>query len=281
MVIGFLGALALSALGLELGLRALGYADFPLYRADPVLGYVPKANSSGVFAGNRHWTFNDRGMRMEAKCQPGPDAILLLGDSLVHGGTMVDQHETLGVQIARQTGREVCPLGAGSWALENELSAVLQEPEYLKFGTIVLISNSEDFVKPSIWVSEVTHPTHPPRSVLLFAAEKVFDGMWQWFFPPKKPAASMQWIGHLDKFLASYRGGIFVVLYPKRDEIGSRATDFAPFVHRLGSRATLIEPQVRQGWNSGLYRDTIHPTPAGKKQISTIIAHALAKKAGS
>jgi hypothetical protein len=137
--------------------RLMGLGDFPLYEANNVIGYIPKASQQGTFMNTSDWVFNSLHMGTgEFKPGPGRD-VLLVGDSLVYGGNSY-----------RQAERQVWPIGAGSWSMHNELTWLMQHLDVVRqVDNVVFVPNSSDLEDSgSSWRCESTHPTHAPVSVL-------------------------------------------------------------------------------------------------------------------
>ena len=155
--------LALLAFVASVELAARSFLQLPIYLADAEQGYSLSPNQSGAFAGN-HWSFNELGMGVDTQFDPGPEVdLLLVGDSLVFGGTELDQRDRLGATISRQSGVKVWPLAAGSWNLVNELRAVKRTAALrAEIDKVVFVVNSGDFDGPSHWENNNTHPTKFP-----------------------------------------------------------------------------------------------------------------------
>ena len=84
---------------IELGLRAAGAVDFPLYEANNEIGYIPKASQQGSFLRTNDWQFNSRHMGADELALGQRRATLLIGDSVVLGGNPLRQQDRLGPQL--------------------------------------------------------------------------------------------------------------------------------------------------------------------------------------
>lgn len=273
-----LAALAAAVLlvGGELAVRLSGMADFPLYRADRAIGYIPRANQHGSFLHSHRWVFNDRSMGVAAPFRPTPDGVLLLGDSVVMGGDPLNQPDKLGPRLQDALGRPVWPIAAGSWALQNELEELRLQPDFARLGAIVVVSNSEDFGAPSVWRSQLDHPTHRPLSALAFAATKYLFHPEEPRDAPWTPADEAVWRASLQRFLAGYHGRVLWVLHPLRGEVGRPIPAFDPLRRVLAGRVQVLDMAADRGWSQGDYRDRIHPNAQGDRLLAAAIAHALA-----
>jgi hypothetical protein len=280
-----LGALALLG-GAEAAARLSGVADVPLYVAGGELGYIPAPNQSGAFLRTRDWVFNELSMGT-TRFAPDPACnVLLVGDSIVLGGNPYRQADKLGPQLERRIACRVWPISAGSWALLNELIYLEMHHSDVveRVQQVVIVSNSGDFAEPSAWRSDLTHPRTRPLSAFLY-------GLRRYAFPPgEEPAPAVpqrdwtaEWRRRLGDLLARVAAPVAVVLYPDRSE---QARPDSYEAHLGGPRAalrqagvtTLVELGADPRWNGSLYRDDIHPTPAGTAILADVVADALARQ---
>lgn len=141
----------------EITVRAVGMVDFLLYEANSEIGYIPAANQKGSFLNKNDWEFNVLNIGSPAFQPDSRSDILLIGDSLVFGGNHYKKQERLGptLQALMQTrtgDAHVWPIGAGSWALRNELTWLRQNPEVLEqVKQIMFVLNNGDFDAASSW----------------------------------------------------------------------------------------------------------------------------------
>ena len=270
---GWWGALLLCGMALaliagEIAARLAGVGDFPLYIADEEVGYLPAPGQQGAFLGRNRWVFNEHSMGVGQAYAPRPDDILLVGDSLVLGGNMVDQPDKLGPRLEEATGCNVWPLAAGSWALRNELAALRRDPSFQIPRTTVLVLNDGDFSAPSRWQSELTHPRERPGSVLAYAIRKRF------FMPDEAaspPSEDPRWREELELFARGYPGRVIVLAHPTRDQLGSEGSP----IPALPDGITVIDPRMSGVWDAADYADSIHPTPAANAELAAILATDL------
>lgn len=255
----------------EVAARCLGVDDFPVYDADPALGYVPAANQNGAFLNRNRWAFNDRHMGTARPFAPGKSDILLVGDSIVYGGNMVDQPDKLGPSLEQATGCKVWPLAAGSWALLNELAAIRQQPDVTRLGTIIFVLNSGDFGKASVWRNPYSHPRNRPRLSSVFAVHKKFFPVRENVKSAPSKMAAAQWRRELSKLSSTYTGKMVFVRFPNREELAAQADRFPAEVIEPAKGAS-INPMDDGRWGPELYRDDIHPSAEGNRVLAGIIA---------
>ena len=276
-----LGGLALIAGAGEIGLRAVGALDFPLFQTDPAIGYFPQPNQRGAYLRRHHWVFNERSMGTARPFMPSPDAVLLVGDSIVYGGNPLDQPDKLGPTLDRVSHRPIYPLSAGGWAFANELAMVRGNPDLLATPTIVVVANSGDYGEIAPWTSALNWPIVRPLSAINYNLRKFLFKPQDVVFSAKSAEASRRWQTDLAWLLEHYHGRLIWVLYPTLAELHRpRPADFDPVLAQLHGRAEIVDVFGDARWTAKFYRDgVIHPSAAGDRVLAGIIADQLAKPA--
>lgn len=274
------GALVLALpLLAETAIQGLQANSLPTYEANNQIGYIPKPNQSGSFLHMRDWAFNELSMGTSRPFRPDADAILLLGDSIVFGGTPYSEAERLGPQLEKAIGRQVWPAAAGSWALQNELTYLRQHPDIVnRVSRLVLILNKEDFGQPSTWRSEYTHPTHIPFPSLMYLMRRYVVRPATEAEDRALTVAPRDWRADFSALIAGTRTPVDVFLYPYKAECAdpSELDTYGKILVSLGAaRAINIGRDAR--WNASLYRDDVHPIARGNEVLAEIIAEALAR----
>ncbi|MBP1806224.1 SGNH/GDSL hydrolase family protein [Rubellimicrobium aerolatum] len=168
---GLAGALGLLVGGEAVARLVLGLGTPPLSMAHPTIEYLFRPGQDVMRFGNRQ-TYNEVGMRSGPLPRDGTPVILVVGDSIVNGGSETDQAE-LATEILRRdlsgNGRPafVGNVSAGSWGPANQL-AYLRE-----FGTsdaeaVILVLSSHDAsdVPAFAPLDPATHPTRTPPLAL-------------------------------------------------------------------------------------------------------------------
>lgn len=282
------GSLALLAAG-EITLRLMGLGDYPLYEANNVIGYIPQASQQGSFLNTNDWVFNSLHMgASEFKPGPGRD-LLLVGDSLVYGGNPYRQAEKIGPSLSRAMpeGTQVWPVGAGSWAINNELTWLMQHPDVVRqVEDVILLLNSGDLIDlGSSWRCERNHPTHRPVSVLWFQLAKKMAWEKCDLTPPDKAVPDRPWRDTMKAWMASpdMQGKrLHVVLYPEKKELLSGQKPALPRMiaqlHEVGI-THILDVGSDPAWQPTYYRDDIHQTPEGNQVLARIIAQWLQAQA--
>lgn len=277
----------------ELGLRAAGVVDFPLYDADPRIGYIPRANQTGVFLGRNHWQINEKSQGSPPWQPNRRTDLLLLGDSIVWGGNPLDQPQKLGPTLQRMLpDTDVWSAAAGSWGVPNEVEYLDRFPDVVQACEIVVwVINTGDLNARSQWASELTHPRYRPASALLYMAQKyALPAVQAWLpalastpapeqspaAPPIFPETEAMFRARLQDLAATKR--VLVVVWPERaaaagiePALGTHRT-FVDHVTRLLPPGVLLLDAPPRG---NLYRDGIHPSADGNEWLAERIAAAL------
>jgi hypothetical protein len=292
----FLALILLACLS-ELGLRLTGILDFPTYLVDDRIGYLPRPNQAGSFLNRNRWQINEKSQGSEA-WQPNlrPD-LLLIGDSIVWGGNPIDQPDKLGPTLERHLpGIDVWSAAAGSWAVPNEIEYMDRFPEVVSASEyVVWILNSGDLGSRTQWSSELTHPQRHPPSALLYTFDKYLLPRLQARFSmtaAQGPTATVEQTGYFNSeteaqfrdrlHQLSEHARVVVVLWPTRRESQGAVPDaaiyesFAARVQALAAgTAMVLDTRGALKHKDELFRDGIHPTPAGNDYLANLIAPAI------
>ncbi len=286
-------------IGVELFARfALGLGDPPLYRSDPELGYT-------VAPGRYHHlhntiTINSALMRCpelpQRKSTPGELRVLVMGDSIIYGGSQTDDADLATARLEltlageRKTPVRVANIAVGSWCAGNLLAYAR------RFGTFdadaaVLVFNSLDYgavVRPGLsWALPQGKPWLAlEEGVQRFLARRGLGpqpsaGVDEYNPTPQDAQRSLDDLRGLIDLLRARGVAVVVVQFPKLSELQS---GYLPGHQRLLDQLTSMgvpviqaEPAIREAMNRGVpfYRDDIHPTPQGQQVLGTILEQAV------
>lgn len=230
-------------------------ADVPLYVVDQRVGYVPAPNQAGAVLWRNDWAFNALSM---ATSQPFTGhGVLLIGDSVVCGGNPFRQRERMAEQLEKRLGRDVWPVCAGGWSLDNELAYVALHPEIETADRIVFLINPGDDQPGSSWLGEIGQPTHHPAIALSYAFER-------WVRKNYAPTGTKlpPWRPRMRALIARNPGKVIFAFYPNL-----KGGDFSPFQG--------MAPEIRITLRRDQYRDFTHPTAAGTASVADQLAKAL------
>ncbi len=142
-------ALLLIAAGIELVLRyAFGFCNAPLYVAHPQYEYIYAPNQEVKRFGN-HIRTNSLSMRSKELSSADSVVVLLIGDSVVNGGSLTDQDSLASTLLeSRLSGAleqpvRVLNISAGSWGPDNG-AAYLQAHGLFGARVMCLVASSHD-----------------------------------------------------------------------------------------------------------------------------------------
>ncbi|MFQ3618699.1 MAG: SGNH/GDSL hydrolase family protein [Cyanobacteriota bacterium] len=281
---------------LELGLRALGLGNPPLYVADPEAGYRLRPNQRLRRWGKR-MVINQHSLRNAGKMPQAGWRVLLLGDSIVHGGTWTDQSQTISEQVRQFLTPRLGGAGmvlnaaAPSWGPQNQWG-YLQQFGTFEAQVVVLLLNTDDLFAPppTDWPvgRDRQYPRYRPPLALWEALSLLMSRPAQ--RPTTRPpsgdpvADNLLTIEQMRQFVMP-QAQFLVALSPLRRELKQPG----PRDYERVARQRLRELLQRGGvpfldllprWNAlrnpeALYRDGIHPSPAGNAQISQAIAEFI------
>lgn len=265
-----------------------GVLDYPLYEADNEIGYILAPNQAGAFLRTNDWVYNEHSMGTGPfKPDPSRFNVLLVGDSLVMGGNRLAQAERIGPQLEKRSGWQVWPIGASSWAMQNELTYLRQHPEILEqVDAVAFLSNSEDFGEPSSWAFESRNPRSHPLSGLAYMTRKYLMKEEQ---PPVQPELKVQkrdWHADLTAFAQGFDKPIFLFAYPTVQELHDKQlmadqldAVITGIKDRAGSDIEVFKVADSEQWKPDLYRDDIHPTGQGNAVLANIVYQNLCSQA--
>ena len=172
-LVGYLLAIALSCLVcLELILRfVFGFCDAVLYQPSEAYEYIAQPNQHR-YRFFSHIDYNSYSQRSEE-----PDStktiVLGLGDSVIFGGTMLDQDSIATTLFSKETGMQMLNISSGSWGPDN-CAAYLREKGTFGAKAMVLVCSSHDAFDMMSHVPVVgIYPNYPDKQYKLAIWELV------------------------------------------------------------------------------------------------------------
>jgi hypothetical protein len=293
-----LAVVLLAVLAAEIGLRAAGFIDFPIYDTDAELAYLPRPSQQGAFMNRNRWAFNDRSMPIgddwrDTPAAPGSASdLLLLGNSIVMGGNPYDQPDKLGPQLQSIVGPafKVWPMAVGGWTNVNQM-AYLDRQADVAAGAEFFVWQvmSEGFGDASPWRGEYVFPTQRPASALAYVVRRYLLPRFIDFGDtelPEKYAAKPRWIEAFDQDLAKLvqktrqrhvPAGV-IYLFPSEAEFAAARAGREWLPERAEMRRLaaahgieLLDVAADPLWHAGLYRDGVHLTVEGTRVLAGLI----------
>lgn len=297
---------AVLLVGAEGVLRVGGFGHPVLLQGDAEVGYLFQAEQFTTRLGrNVHINaFHQRSDDVPALPASAARRVLMVGDSVTFGTTLLDQKETLSERLKGALNArggsswEVLNASAGSWGPGNEL-AYLQ-----RFGTfgaqeVVLQIGSHDLLQMKSTSARVgIDPSMPNRRPLTALGEVWSRYLWpRWQgltapaypTPPSGEAAAVQFDNNLRSILQMVHcirecGAVPIVLHtPNRNEVVSDnvalPSEYAPWRERF---VALLEAQdvpvinLAEIWAadpnaSDYYLDHVHLSPRGTAAAAKMI----------
>lgn len=151
---------------LELLLRfVFGFCDAVLYRSSEAYEYIAQPNQHRYrfFA---HIDYNSCSQR-SAEPDSTKKIVLGLGDSVIFGGTMIDQDNIATTLFTKETGMQMLNISAGSWGPDN-CAAYLREKGTFGATAMILVCSSHDAYDVMSHVPVVgVYPNYPVRQYRL------------------------------------------------------------------------------------------------------------------
>lgn len=283
-------------LGEWIARQGLGLGEPPLYESSPYYEYRLKPNQSVRRFGHffRTDSLGLRSKPLSAHRTTGQRRLLVLGDSIVWGGSQLNQDLIATELIRHQTGWEVANVAAPSWGPANQL-AFLQQHGLLDATDVVLVISSHDAsdvpsFKPLTRILD--KPTHKPWSALQEAVQRYLLPRVLITHSTKQQGDSPSKVGSFDVATHSLsdlvdmliRSGARVgaVQFWERDEIRSGRPHaghaaIAKVLSDHGITPVQAGPFFRGcGSLDDLFTDSIHPyTESGQDCLARVIVKAL------
>lgn len=165
-IVVFLAVCLFLLVSVELILRfVFGFCDAVLYRSSEAYEYIAQP-SQHRYRFLSHIDYNSYSQRSEE-----PDStktiILGLGDSVIFGGTMLDQDSIATTLFSKETGKQMLNISSGSWGPDN-CAAYLKEKGTFGAKAMVLVCSSHDAFDVMSHVPVVgIYPEYPEKQYKL------------------------------------------------------------------------------------------------------------------
>lgn len=156
----------------ELVLRSVfGFCDAVLYQPSKAYEYIAQPNQHR-YRFFSHIDYNSYSQRSEE-----PDStktiVLGLGDSVIFGGTMLDQDSIATTLFSKETGMQMLNISSGSWGPDN-CAAYLREKGTFGAKAMVLVCSSHDAFDVMSHVPVVgIYPNYPDKQYKLATWELI------------------------------------------------------------------------------------------------------------
>lgn len=289
----------------ELYMRfVVGLGDPPLWRFDGDYEYILQANQRCRRFGNdifvNRWSMRSRDADAN-KTVSGELRVLVLGDSIVHGGPKIDDDDLATTLLERRLQAEfsrpvwVGNIAAGSWGPPN-LLAYLRKHGLFDADVVMVVINSADYFKELQFRDlDLNRPTRRP----VLALEEIFNNYVRRRVRKKlrtrvreaRQAArtgeqSDAAMRELIALVLDQGAAIVVLQHLSRDEIDSSPrsgyAEFQQITRSFGLEPVNLGPAFAQALQRGddPFEDGLHPNRLGQ-QILADVLHREARRVHS
>ena len=151
---------------LECTLRfVFGFCDAVLYQSSPAYEYIAQPNQHR-YRFFSHIDYNSYSQRSE-ELDSTKTIVLGLGDSVIFGGTMLDQDSIATTLFSKETGMQMLNISSGSWGPDN-CAAYLKEKGTFGAKAMVLVCSSHDAFDVMSHIPVVgIYPNYPDKQYKL------------------------------------------------------------------------------------------------------------------
>lgn len=263
----------------ETAVRLLRINQFPLFITGGSELYRMAPNQSGRLHGRIGWRYDRHGMRSDADLTSLAGATILLGDSVVDGGALADQDDTVMAAFGRIVGQVPYPVASHGWSLANALEALRSLPAWEHAEWLVCVVNAGDFDGYARAASPLSFPTRRPRLLVPWLLRRHFyrhpPRWWPWrtAYPVFRvdPDFRAELVARFAEMAGHFQGRILIVYVPMRPEIMDE-TGFCQTLAAAAPGAELLEAGKSASWGPDCYADYVHPNTHGRTELARLIA---------
>ena len=277
----------------ELILRyVFGFCDAVLYQSSPAYEYIAQPNQHR-YRFFSHIDYNSYSQRSEE-----PDStktiVLGLGDSVIFGGTMLDQDSIATTLFSKETGMQMLNISSGSWGPDN-CAAYLKEKGTFGAKAMVLVCSSHDAFDVMSHVPVVgIYPNYPdkqyklaiwevidrylmPRIMVYFIGKQLLDPDARVVEKVKSDEGvankALNFDPGFDQLLQISEGKhipFFIYLHPEVGEVMSRKYKEGGLMIMEWAKTHHIKliDGLNEGVTVDMYRDVIHLNEKGQRNLA-------------
>lgn len=277
----------------ELILRyVFGFCDAVLYQSSPAYEYIAQPNQHR-YRFFSHIDYNSYSQRSEE-----PDStktiVLGLGDSVIFGGTMLDQDSVATTLFSKETGMQMLNISSGSWGPDN-CAAYLKEKGTFGAKAMVLVCSSHDAFDVMSHIPVVgIYPNYPdkqyklaiwevidrylmPRIKVYFRGKQLLDPDAQVVEKVKSDEGvankALNFDPGFDQLLQISEGKhipFFIYLHPEVGEVMSRKYKEGGLMIMEWAKTHHIKliDGLNEGVTVDMYRDVIHLNEKGQRNLA-------------
>lgn len=277
----------------ELILRyVFGFCDAVLYQPSPAYEYIAQPNQ------HRYRFFSHIDYNSYSQRSDEPDStktiVLGLGDSVIFGGTMLDQDSIATTLFSKETGMQMLNISSGSWGPDN-CAAYLKEKGTFGAKAMVLVCSSHDAFDVMSHIPVVgIYPNYPdeqyklaiwevvdrylmPRIKVYFSGKQLLDPDAQVVEKVKSDEGvankALNFDPGFDQLLQISEGKhipFFIYLHPEVGEIMSRKYKEGGLMIMEWAKTHHIKliDGLNEGVTVDMYRDVIHLNEKGQRNLA-------------
>lgn len=285
---------------LELTLRfVFGFCDAVLYQSSPAYEYIAQPNQ------HRYRFFSHIDYNSYSQRSDEPDStktiVLGLGDSVIFGGTMLDQDSIATTLFSKETGMQMLNISSGSWGPDN-CAAYLKEKGTFGAKAMVLVCSSHDAFDVMSHIPVVgIYPNYPDKQYKL-AIWEVIDrylmprikgwlGQSELVDPDAKVVKNVNSEGVAQKSLNFDPGfeqllqiskekniPFFIYFHPEMGEVVSKEYKEGGKLIIEWAKANDVKlvNGLDEGVTTGMFRDVIHLNEKGQRNLANSLERLFA-----
>lgn len=277
----------------ELILRyVFGFCDAVLYQPSPAYEYIAQPNQ------HRYRFFSHIDYNSYSQRSDEPDStktiVLGLGDSVIFGGTMLDQDSIATTLFSKETGMQMLNISSGSWGPDN-CAAYLKEKGTFGAKAMVLVCSSHDAFDVMSHIPVVgIYPNYPDEQYKLAIWEvidrylmpriKVYFSGKQLLDPDAQVVEKVKSDEGVAKKALNFDPGFdqllqiseekhipfFIYLHPEVSEVMSRKYKEGGLMIMEWAKTHHVEliDGLNEGVTVDIYRDVIHLNEKGQRNLA-------------
>ena len=293
------GILIVVVVGIELVLRiGLGFCDALLYQPSDKYEYIAQPNQNRLRFGVRLMT-NSYSQRSEE-----PDStktiVLGLGDSVLFGGSWMDQDSLATTLFSKETGMQMLNISCGSWGPDNCV-AYLKEKGTFGAKAMLLVCSSHDAFDSMSFAPVVDVLPNYPMKQYSFAIWEAIDRYLIPYFNSmthtrkyadpdavvEKLAANRQVVQKSKHFVKGFDAlkhiadslGIpmYVYLHAEEGELEQRRyNDMGQQILLWADTANVrLIDGIKEGERMDMYHDAIHLNNKGQRHLADVLQRVV------
>lgn len=271
---------------------AFGFCDAVLYQPSPAYEYIAQPNQ------HRYRFFSHIDYNSYSQRSDEPDStktiVLGLGDSVIFGGTMLDQDSIATTLFSKETGMQMLNISSGSWGPDN-CAAYLKEKGTFGAKAMVLVCSSHDAFDVMSHIPVVgIYPNYPDEQYKLAIWEvvdryllpriKVYFSGKQLLDPDAQVVEKVKSDEGVAKKALNFDPGFdqllqiseekhipfFIYLHPEVSEVMSRKYKKGGLMIMEWAKTHHVEliDGLNEGVTVDIYRDVIHLNEKGQRNLA-------------